>query len=116
MREVGNYLSDVHLFKHSIEDLSEACVSMTLNQIKVKVTDGDSASVYRAALRKKKKTKRVTIFRIYSSRDSRDSYSCRLIRFGDGKMMDPKKKLKYLATFSLRINDWPLVGSRMCDL
>lgn len=58
MREVGNYLSDVHLFKHSIEDLSEACVSMTLNQIKVKVTDGDSASVYRAALRKKKKNKK----------------------------------------------------------
>lgn len=53
VREVGNYLSDVHLFKHSIEDLSEACVSVTLNQITVKATDGDSAPVHGDALSKK---------------------------------------------------------------
>lgn len=38
VREVGNYLSDVSLFKHSINDLSGMCVSMTLNQIKVITT------------------------------------------------------------------------------
>lgn len=38
VREVGNYLSDVSLFKHSIGDLSETCVSMTLDQIKVIMT------------------------------------------------------------------------------
>lgn len=32
---MGNYLSDVSLFKHSIENLSEMYASMTLNQIKV---------------------------------------------------------------------------------
>ena len=35
VREVGNYLSDVSLFKHSIDDVSETWVSMTLNQIMV---------------------------------------------------------------------------------
>lgn len=38
VREVGNYLSDVSLFKHSIDDVSETWVSMTLNQIKVIMT------------------------------------------------------------------------------
>lgn len=105
MREVGNYLSDVHLLKHSIEDLSEARVSMTLNQIAIKATDGDSTGVHRAALRKKRMTN-----------SSRDSCSCRRIRCGNGKMMNPKKKLKYLASFSLRTNDWPVIGSRKWDL
>ena len=36
--EVGNYLSDVSLLKHSIDDVSETWVSMTLNQIKVIMT------------------------------------------------------------------------------
>lgn len=35
VREVGNYLSDVGLFKHSIGDLCETCVSWTLNQTQV---------------------------------------------------------------------------------
>lgn len=38
VKEVGNYSSDVSLFKYSIDDLSETCVSMTLNQIKVIMT------------------------------------------------------------------------------
>lgn len=38
VREVGDYLSDVSLFKHSIDDVSETWVSMTLNQIKVIMT------------------------------------------------------------------------------
>lgn len=35
---MGNYLSDVSLFKFSIDDLPETRVSMTLNQIKVIMT------------------------------------------------------------------------------
>ena len=38
VREVGDYLSDVSLFKHSTDDVSETCVSMTPNQIKVIMT------------------------------------------------------------------------------
>lgn len=38
VREVGDYLSDVSLCKHSTDDVSETWVSMTLNQIKVIMT------------------------------------------------------------------------------
>jgi hypothetical protein len=59
---VGSYLSDVILFKHSIDDLSKTCVSITLNQIKVIMT--------MPACEDLESERRVSIFRNSFSREN----------------------------------------------
>lgn len=92
MRKVGDYLSDVSLFKHSIDDVSETRVSMTLNQIKLIMT--------MLACEDPQSERRVTEFKNYFSRAI---YGYSLIRFKQGKLWTRlKRKAKLLEKFYLR--------------
>lgn len=80
VREVGNYLSDVSLFKHSINDLSELCVSTRLNQIKAIMT--------MSACEDLQSEKRVTSLKKYFLRGN---WAYSLIKFREGKLRTPRE-------------------------